>query len=78
MAYKAADAGRHIEAVDPRNTSRTCSSCGHCEKANRQTQALFRCRSCGHEAHADTNAAVNILRAGLAQRLQREARDEAA
>ena len=26
-------------AVDPRNTSRTCSVCGHCEKANRKSQA---------------------------------------
>jgi len=78
VAYKAEEAGRHVEAVDPRNTSRTCSRCGHCEEANRQSQAVFRCVGCGYEAHADTNAAVNILRAGLAQRLQREAREEAA
>ncbi len=78
VTYKAEEAGRHIEAVDPRNTSRTCSNCGHCEKANRQTQAVFRCQLCGFQAHADTNAAVNILRAGLAQRTQREAREKAA
>ncbi len=83
LAYKAEDAGRELIAVDPRNTSRTCSSCGHCEKDNRRVQAVFRCLGCGHEAHADENAAVNILRAGLALRqqqraAQREAREVAA
>jgi putative transposase len=59
--------------VDPRHTSQTCAQCGHVEAANRVSQAVFRCRRCGHAAHADTNAAVNILRAGLALRDQREA-----
>ena len=35
---------------------------------NRATQAVFRCLACGHQAHADINAARNILRAGLALR----------
>lgn len=60
IAYKAAQAGVLVIAVDPRNTSRTCAVCGHCEKANRPDQAHFRCLSCGHTAAADTNAAVNI------------------
>jgi putative transposase len=60
IAYKAAQAGVPVVAVDPRNTSRTCSVCGHCEQANRPDQAHFRCRSCGYTAAADTNAAVNI------------------
>lgn len=60
LTYKAQQAGVLLVAVDPRNTSRTCSSCGHCEKANRSTQAHFRCLRCGHIAAADTNAAVNI------------------
>jgi len=33
LSYKAMDAGVPIVQVDPRNTSRTCSQCGHCEKA---------------------------------------------
>ncbi|MBN6057980.1 transposase [Nonomuraea sp. RK-328] len=68
LAYKAESAGRELIAVNPANTSRTCSRCGHCAKDNRLTQAEFRCRGCGHAAHADMNAAVNILRAGLALR----------
>jgi putative transposase len=66
--YKAESAGREVIAVDPRNTSRTCSGCGHVSAGNRHG-AVFRCRSCGREAHADINAAENILRAGRARQL---------
>ncbi|MFI7223136.1 RNA-guided endonuclease InsQ/TnpB family protein [Nonomuraea angiospora] len=68
LAHKAESAGRELIAVSPANTSRTCSRCGHCARENRLTQAGFRCTACGHEAHADVNAAINILRAGLALR----------
>src|SRR5487761_1792637 len=62
LSYKAALAGVRLVAVDPRNTSRICSTCGHCDKANRKTQSKFICTSCGVVAHADVNAAVNIGR----------------
>nr|WP_235948548.1 zinc ribbon domain-containing protein [Candidatus Frankia alpina] len=39
---------------------------GHCEQANRVVQEKFRCVVCGHTDHADVNAAINILRVGLA------------
>jgi len=60
ITYKAAWAGIPVYLVDPRNTSRTCSRCGHCEKANRTSQAEFLCQRCGFAAHADFNAARNI------------------
>lgn len=60
LAYKAEDAGIPIVMVNPRNTSRTCSACGHCEKANRKSQAEFLCKHCGFSANADWNAARNI------------------
>lgn len=60
ISYKARQAGVPVVAVDPRNTSRTCSICGHCEKANRRSQAEFCCVVCGHQAPADVNAAINI------------------
>ncbi|MDA0636254.1 transposase [Nonomuraea sp. MCN248] len=68
LAHKAESAGRELIAVNPAGTSRTCSRCGHCAKENRVSQAEFRCQGCGHAAHADVNAAINILRAGLALR----------
>ncbi|SDI30573.1 putative transposase [Sinosporangium album] len=73
LAHKAESAGRELIAVDPAGTSRTCARCGHRAKENRTTQAGFACTACGHEAHADVNAAVNILRAGLALRRAAEA-----
>ena len=63
IAYKAALAGVPVRYVSPRDTSRTCSQCAHCEQANRVSQAEFLCRSCGFAAPADWNAAVNISRA---------------
>ncbi|MER5419471.1 zinc ribbon domain-containing protein [Streptosporangium roseum] len=55
-------------AVNPAHTSRTCARCGRCAKENRRTQAGSACTACGHAAHADVNAAIDILRAGLALR----------
>jgi IS605 OrfB family transposase len=60
VEYKAALAGVSVVLVDPRNTSRTCAECDHCEKANRKSQSEFECRLCGHRSHADLNAARNI------------------
>ncbi len=63
LTHKAAWAGVCLVLVDPRNTSRTCSACGHCEKANRRNQASFHCQRCGMQMNADHNAAINISRA---------------
>ncbi len=60
--YKAAWAGVPVRLIDPKNTSRICSQCGHCEKANRQSQASFLCKQCGFCCNADLNAAINISR----------------
>ena len=60
IEYKARAEGVQVVAVDPRGTSRTCPECGHCDKANRRTQATFCCTRCGHAAPADTTAARNI------------------
>jgi IS605 OrfB family transposase len=62
IAYKSAQAGVPAYLVDPRNTSRTCSHCGHCEKANRKSQESFLCQRCGFATNADYNAALNISR----------------
>jgi putative transposase len=63
----AESAGWTVVEVNPANTSRTCAVCGHCHAGNRRTQAAFACVACGHTVHADVNAAINILRAGLAR-----------
>ena len=64
--YKARLAGIPVVLVDPKYTSQQCARCGHIEKANRRSQSEFLCCACGHQAHADVNAAINIaLRAGV-------------
>jgi IS605 OrfB family transposase len=65
LEYKAALAGVPVVLVDPRNTSRTCPECGHCEKANRKSQAEFECRHCGYSANADFVGARNIRTRGI-------------
>ncbi|HXT36757.1 MAG TPA: transposase [Chloroflexota bacterium] len=60
ISYKAAQAGVPVILVDPAYTSQTCSACGHCERANRQSQSSFRFCRCGFALNADHNAARNI------------------
>lgn len=65
VEYKASLAGVPVVCVDPRNTSRTCPLCGHCEKANRCTRDRFCCVVCGFAGAADHVAAENIRRAAV-------------
>lgn len=65
ISYKAKLAGVPVIQIDPRNTSRQCSNCGHTEKANRKSQSEFACKSCGHAENADGNGAKNIRLKGL-------------
>lgn len=60
VEYKALDAGVPVVLVDPRNTSKTCSVCGHCARGNRKTRDRFECLHCAYSACADVNAARNI------------------
>ncbi|MCO6007539.1 transposase [Actinoallomurus purpureus] len=49
-----------VEKINPAYTSQICHACGHCAAESRESQAVFRCRACGHTDHADVNAAKNI------------------
>ena len=55
-----------VVVVNPAYTSLRCSGCGHTQKENRKSQAVFSRQSCGYTDNADVNAAKNILAAGLA------------
>ena len=61
LHYKARLSGGQVIEVDPRNTSRRCSSCGYIAQENRESQAVFVCKKCGYSDNADHNAAINIL-----------------
>jgi hypothetical protein len=60
IEYKAKVAGVPMLMVDPRDTSKRCSRCGHVEKRNRVSQSEFKCCRYGFEENADLNAARNI------------------
>lgn len=66
LAYKLVDRGGQLLKVPAAYTSQTCSACGHRDLESRKGIS-FACTSCGWVAHADSNAALNILNAaGLA------------
>ena len=57
--------GTRVAKVNPAFTSQRCSACGFASEGNRESQAVFACKApgCGHTAHADVNAAINIKHA---------------
>jgi putative transposase len=69
LTYKVAGFGSELRVVPAPGTSQTCSACGVRDPGSRQGCGReFACTSCGHQAHADWNAARNIelLAAGQA------------
>lgn len=65
LHYKLVWRGGQLVKVPAAYTSQACSACGHVHPDNRDGEC-FKCRACGHEDHADINAAKNILAAGHA------------
>jgi len=57
VTSKAEMRGLAIVYINPAYTSQNCARCGLRGERHRHT---FTCPSCGHEAHADVNAAINI------------------
>lgn len=62
VTYKSVIYGSRVVKVPAAYSSQTCGACGHVAAENRKTQARFVCVSCGHDVHADTNAAKVLLR----------------
>jgi putative transposase len=62
--YKAANADRVCEWVDPKDTSQRCSSCGVVVQID-LSMRVHECPACGLVLDRDLNAAINIERVGL-------------
>jgi len=65
IQYKAQLAATPFVEVPAAYTSQRCHQCGHTGKGNRESQAVFRCLSCGWTGNADTNAAINVREEAL-------------
>jgi putative transposase len=61
---KAEEAGRSVILVNPRNTSKMCSSCGELVEKD-LSERTHTCPYCGLVMDRDRNAALNILQRGL-------------
>lgn len=74
LAYKLEASGGALIRVPAAYSSQTCQACGAVDHRNRESQAIFRCVHCGHEDHADINAAKEILRRSTSELLVEGAR----
>jgi putative transposase len=63
LTFKAASAGKRVQAVDPAFTSQRCSGCG-CMVAKGLSIRWHTCPDCGTSLHRDHNAAKNRERLG--------------
>ena len=69
LAYKADLYGRKFLTINPRNTTQTCSHCGHIMAGKDKlglSDRKWTCPNCGVFHVRDHNAAINILAKGLA------------
>lgn len=65
LTFKAAGAGKRVQAVNPAFTSQACSGCGALVSKSLSVR-WHACPECGTNLHRDHNAALNILRLGQA------------
>jgi putative transposase len=64
LSYKAEEAGKKVVAVNPRNTSQMCSTCGTIVPKDLNIR-IHHCPVCGLKIDRDLNASLNILRLGM-------------
>ena len=76
LSYKAEEAGTRVIAVNPRNTTQACSSCGAIPEVKKTLSDRTHSCWCGYVADRDINAARNIL--ALGRRVQAQTQRVAA
>lgn len=70
LGQKAEEAAVQVVAVDPRNTTQTCSACGALPEVKKTLSDRMHVCPCGYVADRDLNAALNILKLGQGHCLQ--------
>ena len=64
LEYKAENSGVQIIKVNPKDTTKTCSNCGHLQKMPLWIRT-YKCENCLFEIDRDENASINIKQNGL-------------
>jgi transposase len=65
LAYKLAEQGKQLIAIDKWHpSSKSCSCCGHKNKELSLNDRIWTCRECGKVLDRDINAAINIKNEG--------------
>ncbi|QBP18506.1 RNA-guided endonuclease TnpB family protein [Acetilactobacillus jinshanensis] len=67
LAYKCVWYGKHLELVNPKDTSRICHTCGKNTGVKPLDIRSFVCQYCHTKQDRDVNASINILHLGLEQ-----------
>ena len=62
LEYKCTIRELYFSKVDPKNTSKTCSSCGTIKQVLTLRDRIYDCNNCGVSMDRDYNACLNILR----------------
>ena len=66
LEYKAENSGVEIIKVNPKDTTKICSNCGHIQKMH-LWERTYKCKDCLFEMCRDENSAINIKSLGLGQ-----------
>lgn len=62
LTYKARLLGKRIKVIDQRDTTKSCSVCGHKKEFMPLYQRKYSCENCGIVLDRDRNSAINIMK----------------
>ncbi|MFX1538146.1 MAG: RNA-guided endonuclease InsQ/TnpB family protein, partial [Promethearchaeota archaeon] len=62
LTYKARILGKRVTVIDERDTTKTCSGCGHKKEFMPLNQRKYSCEICGTVLDRDKNSAINIMK----------------
>jgi len=65
LSYKAAEAGKGVYLLSPKDSSRTCYKCGFVKEDLELKDRSWTCPVCGTQHDRDVNAAFELLERGL-------------
>ncbi|MBU0893874.1 MAG: transposase [Nanoarchaeota archaeon] len=68
LEYKSENSGVQIIKVNPKDTTKTCSNCGHIQKMPLWVRT-YKCENCLFEMCRDKNSAINIKNKGLGEEI---------